>query len=183
MESTGREKEKEKEKGRWREENGGPVKCRWRVLGRVGVGVGGSGVTGGGGWGGLSSLFFPFREHPLLFSIVPLCDSWSWQCEGENKNELAVQPGSVAASDATPPSKSLSQPGGPQGLNLKQNTLRLTQQFFFFQHPQKLLNTRPWVWCSSKTKIICAFCCFMCFLFCFLKKDYAKQGRIQFFFF
>lgn len=95
MERTSREKEKAKEKGRWREENGGPVKCRWRVVGR--------GRRGGGLCdGALSSLFFPFREHPLLSSIVPQCDSWSWQCEGENKNELAVQPGSMATSDATP---------------------------------------------------------------------------------
>ncbi|CAB1418594.1 unnamed protein product [Pleuronectes platessa] len=38
---------------------------------------------------------------------------WSWQCEGENKNQLAVQPGSVAASDATTTTPPL-QPGGPR---------------------------------------------------------------------
>lgn len=33
---------------------------------------GGCGVVGWVG-GGLSSLFFPFREHPLLFSLLSLC--------------------------------------------------------------------------------------------------------------
>lgn len=94
MRSTGIEKEKAKEKGRWREENGGPVKCRWRVLERRGGGC----VTGA-----LQFIFSIQRAPPTPFSplpIVPRCDSWSWRCEGENKkkkkkNELAVQPESV----------------------------------------------------------------------------------------
>ena len=142
MESTGREKEKEKEKGRWREENGGPVKCRWRVLGKGGGGGRrGSCVMGRGREGvvgGLSSLFFPFREHPLLFSIVPLGAAGRGKWEGEKKTEAPGQPG--AAPSVYPPTKKKkkkkkkkkqSQPGGPWGQNLKQNTLKLTQHFFF----------------------------------------------------
>lgn len=91
-----------------------------------------NGVTGG-----LSSLFFPFREHPPPhpFSIVLL-----WQLElamwrGEQKR--ACCPAWVRGRIGRHPTfKKQSQPGGPQGLNLKQNTLQLTQHFFFFNLPQ-----------------------------------------------
>lgn len=137
---------------------GGEVAVWWGGVGRV--------LWRGGG---LSSLFFPFREHPLLFSIVPLCDSWSWQCEGENKNELAVQPGS--ASDATPPSKKKkkekkqSQPGGPWGQNLKQNTLKLTQHFFLKASPKLLKRQTLCVMRLQNWNYPRAFVILYCFLF------------------
>lgn len=65
MESTGREKEKEKEKGRWREENGGPVKCRWRVLGRGAV------------WRGALQFIFSIQKAPPPLLYCPSV----WQLE------------------------------------------------------------------------------------------------------
>lgn len=111
--------------------------------------------------GALSSLFFPFREHPLLSSIVPQCDSWSWQCEGENKNELAVQPGSVATSDATtspppPPKKSRANQTGPAGMKPEAEHTPIDSTIL--QHPPKTLKcvivpSRI----SCKTKTVSAF--------------------------
>lgn len=147
MESTGREKEKEKEKGRWTEENGGPVKCRWRVLGK--------------GWGGCvtGALQFIFSIQrappPLLY-----CPS-VWQLElamwrGEQKR--ARCPAWVRGSIGRHPTfKKPSQPSSPREQNLKQNTLNLTQQFFFFQASQKLLNTWTCAWSLCNTEIIHAW--------------------------
>lgn len=150
MESTGREKEKEKEKGRWREENRGPVKCRWRVLGRGAV------------WRGALQFIFSIQRAPPPLLHCPSV----WQLElamwrGEQKR--ARCPAWVRGRIGRHPTfKKQSQPGGPQGQNLKQNTLKLTQQFFFFC-VSKLLNTRLCVWCCCKTEIISAFSYFMLF--------------------
>lgn len=85
-------------------------------------------------WGGLSSLFFPFREHPLLFAIVPLCDSWSWQCEGENKNRArcpARVGGRIGRHPSLPKANQAARVGGRRGLNPKQNMHRNWLNIFF----------------------------------------------------
>lgn len=90
---------------------------------------------GGGGGGGLSSLFFPFREHPLLSAIVPLCDSWSWQCEGENKNRArcpARVGGRIGRHPSLPKANQAARVGGRRGSKSKaEHAPKLTQHFFF----------------------------------------------------
>ena len=122
---------------------------------------------GGGGGGRLSSLFFPIqRAPPSSTSIVPLCDSWSWQCEGENKNQLAVQPGSAAASGRhhhhhhpTLEKNPQSQPGGPRRDPVWSSThSNWLNSFLIINTPPKpppsLSNTTPHTQCSCRTDTV-----------------------------
>lgn len=149
MESTSREKEKAKEKGRWREENGGPVKCRWRVVGRGAV------------WRGALQFIFSIQRAPPPLLYCPSV----WQLElamwrGEQKRACcpAWVCGHIGRHHISPPPPKKSRPTrrAPRGWNLKQNTLRLTRQFYSIP-PKTLKRVIVPSRISCKTKTVSAF--------------------------
>lgn len=150
MESTSREKEKAKEKGRWREENGGPVKCRWRVVGRGAV------------WRGALQFIFSIQRAPPPLLYCPSV----WQLElamwrGEQKRAccpawVCGHIGRHHISPPPPPKKSRANQTGPAGMKPEAEHTPIDSTIL--QHPPKTLKcvivpSRI----SCKTKTVSAF--------------------------
>lgn len=152
MESTSREKEKAKEKGRWREENGGPVKCRWRVVGRGAV------------WRGALQFIFSIQRAPPPLLYCPSV----WQLElamwrGEQKRAccpawVCGHIGRHHISPPPPPKKSRANQTGPAGMKPEAEHTPIDSTIL--QHPPKTLKcviVPSRISCKTKTVSVFGF--------------------------
>lgn len=173
-----RERERKGDYGEHRERKGerkrkGAVKRGERGSCQMQMTSLGEGEEEGAVWRGALQFIFSIQRAPPPLLYCPSV----WQLElamwrGEQKR--ACCPAWVRGRIGRHPTfKKQSQPDGPHWPNPRQNTLKLTQQFFL-STPPKPLNTRPCVWCCCKTEINHAFCNFM--LFVSLKKKKTEQG-------